>query len=124
MADDSRPQIIFDMTVLGRRFGALAVYERVAEVIRNTQQPVQLILDDTPVERRGKHIEGIGAHHSAKGLIKGHCAVTARVRNGGFELGRKVTLLIDSWYACRAILNRAIAYSGDSKRRFSSINSS
>jgi SRSO17 transposase len=122
-----------------------AIYERVFEVIRNTKQPVQLILDDTPVERSGKHIEGVGVHHSAKGLIKGHCAVTARVRSGKFELGwavrgyqpkrgcprgefkskvtlameimfsaqvlgREVTLLIDSWYACKAILNRATAY--------------
>ena len=40
------------------------------------------ILDDTPSARNGKKIEGIGVHHSAKGLIKGLCAVTAIVKVG------------------------------------------
>ncbi len=63
-----------------------AEYQRVAEVLRDTGKPIQLILDDTPVERTGKHIEGLGVHHSAKGLVKGLCAVTARVKAGHIAL--------------------------------------
>jgi SRSO17 transposase len=42
-----------------------------------------LILDDTASARAGKKIEGIGWHHSAKGIIQGLCAVTAIIRAGG-----------------------------------------
>jgi len=102
---------------------------------------VRLIIDDTPVERTGPHIEGLGVHHSAKGLVKGLCAVTAivsvagriwnwavrgyrpkrtcareefrskvdlalEILKGAVLLGSNVTVLMDSWYACRRILNR------------------
>lgn len=43
----------------------------------------RLILDDTAISRNGKKIEGIGWHHSAKGIIQGLCAVTAVVRAAG-----------------------------------------
>jgi|GEM_PF-1644902 len=55
---------------------------------------VLLAIDDTPVERKGKHIEGIGIHHSAKGLIKGLCAVTAIVMAGG----KRLAWCIESYY--------------------------
>jgi len=102
---------------------------------------VYLAIDDTPVERCGPHIEGLGVHHSARGLVRGLCAVTAVVNVAGriwcwavrgyrpkrtcekgefrskvdlaveilesaVALGSGVTVLMDSWYACRRILNR------------------
>jgi SRSO17 transposase len=45
-----------------------------------------LILDDTLAPREGKHIEGLGLHHSAKGLQKGLCAVTAFLKAGALGL--------------------------------------
>jgi SRSO17 transposase len=41
-----------------------------------------LVLDDTPCQRNGKAIEGLGLHHSAKGLVRGWCAVTAMLKLG------------------------------------------
>lgn len=114
------------------------------EIMRRTAggaDKVRLVIDDTPVERCGPHIEGLGVHHSAKGLVKGLCAVTAVVSVAGWiwcwavrgyrpkrtcakgefrskvdlaveilesavALGSDVTALMDSWYACRRILNR------------------
>ena len=67
--------------------------EYMAECIKDTDR-VLLAIDDTPVERQGKHIEGIGIHHSAKGLIKGLCAVTAIVMAGG----KKFAWCIESYY--------------------------
>jgi SRSO17 transposase len=55
---------------------------------------ILLAIDDTPIERKGKHIEGVGVHHSAKGLIKGLCAVTAIVMAGG----KKFAWCIESYY--------------------------
>jgi hypothetical protein len=49
---------------------------------RRHRGATRLILDDTPFEREGKHIEGLGVHHGAKGLVKGLRAVTAVVRIG------------------------------------------
>lgn len=57
-------------------------------------EDVVLIIDDTPVARCGKRIEGIGIHHSAKGLIKGLCAVTAVVMAGG----RRLAWTIQAYY--------------------------
>lgn len=52
-------------------------------VFQQVQQAAALlILDDTPCAREGKHIEGIGIHHGAKGLVKGLCAVTAVLKIG------------------------------------------
>ena len=45
-------------------------------------QPVLLAIDDTVAPRQGPSIEGLGWHHSAKGLIKGLCAVTALLKIG------------------------------------------
>ena len=67
--------------------------EYAAECIKNAEH-VLLAIDDTPVERHGKHIEGVGIHHSAKGLIKGLCAVTAIVMAGG----KKLAWCIESYY--------------------------
>jgi SRSO17 transposase len=64
----------------GRRM-TTASQDYVAGEIRG--QDTSLILDDTATGRNGKRIEGIGWHHSAKGIIKGLCAVTAVVRAGG-----------------------------------------
>lgn len=44
--------------------------------------PAILILDDTPVKRNGKRIDGLGLHHSANGLVKGLCAVTSILKIG------------------------------------------
>lgn len=55
---------------------------------------VLLAIDDTAVERKGKHIEGVGIHHSAKGLIKGLCAVTAIVMANG----KRLAWGIESYY--------------------------
>jgi SRSO17 transposase len=41
-----------------------------------------LVLDDTPCARTGRAIEGLGVHHSAKGLVRGWCAVTAMLKVG------------------------------------------
>ena len=60
----------------------------------NDNEHVLLAIDDTPVQRHGKHIQGIGIHHSAKGLIKGLCAVTAIVMTGG----KKLAWCIESYY--------------------------
>ena len=49
-------------------------------------QEVLLILDDTLAPREGKHIEGLGLHHSAKGLQNGLCAVTAFLKAGALGL--------------------------------------
>jgi SRSO17 transposase len=64
-----------------------------AECIKDSKH-VLLAIDDTPVERRGKHIEGLAIHHSAKGLIKGLCAVTAIVMTSG----KKLAWCIESYY--------------------------
>lgn len=63
-----------------------AEQERLARLARRDGRPIRLIIDDTPVERAGKKIEGLGVHHSAKGLVRGLCAVTAVVRLGGLVL--------------------------------------
>jgi len=41
-----------------------------------------LVIDDTADARQGKHIEGLGVHHSGNGLVKGLCAVTAVLKTG------------------------------------------
>lgn len=61
-------------------------YATIAERVRARGERMRLILDDTPVERAGPHIEGLGIHHSAKGLIRGQCAVTAVVKAGALTL--------------------------------------
>ncbi len=40
-------------------------------------------IDDTTCPREGKHIEGLGIHHSADGLVKGQCAVTCVLKMDG-----------------------------------------
>ena len=67
--------------------------EQVAQAL-NDNEHVLLAIDDTPVQRHGKHIQGIGIHHSAKGLIKGLCAVTAIV----MASGKKLAWCIESYY--------------------------
>ena len=124
---------------------ALAQCEQTAAVVNRHGGPVRLIIDDTPVERNGKHIEGLGIHHSSKGLVRGLCAVTSCVQRGGLLLSwaalgyrskrgcpkgefrskvqlamnvlqwglllkGEVTVLLDSWYACKTILNRIELY--------------
>ena len=121
-----------------------AQQELIVQRVRRQGDPARLILDDTPVERQGPHIEGLGVHHSGKGLVKGLCAVTAVVRvagrawswairgyrpkrscpAGAFRskvdlamevletagvLGPNVIVLMDTWYACKRILNRITA---------------
>jgi SRSO17 transposase len=67
-----------------------------AECVKDADQML-LAIDDTPVERRGKHIEGLAVHHSAKGLIKGLCAVTAIV----MARGQKLAWCIEAYYPKR-----------------------
>ena len=67
--------------------------EHVVQAVKDSDHAL-LAIDDTPVERKGKHIEGIGFHHSAKGLIKGLCAVTAIVMAGG----KKLAWCIETYY--------------------------
>lgn len=50
-------------------------------MVQGLQEAI-LILDDTLAPREGKHIEGLGLHHSAKGLKNGLCAVTAFLKAG------------------------------------------
>lgn len=52
------------------------------QIMMQGTQDALLILDDTLVPRDGRHIEGLGFHHSAHGLVKGLCAVTALVKAG------------------------------------------
>ena len=49
---------------------------------RISGQETLLLIDDTADAREGKHIEGIGVHHSGHGLVKGLCAVTAILKTG------------------------------------------
>lgn len=65
--------------VLSRLWDELRVFCRT--ILEGAQNAI-LILDDTVAPREGKQIEGIGIHHSAKGLVKGLCAVTAIVKAG------------------------------------------
>ena len=50
--------------------------------VRFSGKAMKLIIDDTPVKRKGKHIEGLGVHHGPDGLAKGLCAVTSAIRIG------------------------------------------
>jgi len=50
--------------------------------VRFSGKKLKLIIDDTPVKRKGKHIEGLGVHHGPDGLAKGLCAVTSVIRIG------------------------------------------
>lgn len=70
-----------------------ASQEYTAEYVKDSSH-VLLAIDDTPVERKGKHIEGVSIHHSAKGLIKGLCAVTTIIMVGG----KKLAWAIESYY--------------------------
>src|SRR3989442_14051257 len=54
---------------------------RLARLAPGHSQPL-LVLDDTPCARNGRSIEGLGLHHSAKGLVRGWCAVTAMLKLG------------------------------------------
>jgi SRSO17 transposase len=45
-----------------------------------------LVIDDTPIQRHGKKIEGAGVHHGPRGLLWGQCAVTALLRSGSTNL--------------------------------------
>ncbi len=54
--------------------------EYLAEEVRGKE--VTMIIDDTPCPRNGKKIQGLGIHHSPKGLVKGLCAVTAIIKAG------------------------------------------
>ena len=42
-----------------------------------------IAIDDTTCVREGKHIEGLGIHHSANGLVNGQCAVTCVLKIAG-----------------------------------------
>ena len=65
--------------ILSKLWDELRAFSRIA--LEGAQDAV-LILDDTVAPRDGKQIEGLGLHHSAKGLVKGLCAVTALVKAG------------------------------------------
>lgn len=54
-------------------------------IFRDCQNTL-LILDDTLAPRKGKNIQGLGLHHSAQGLTKGLCAVTAILKAGPLSL--------------------------------------
>ena len=41
-----------------------------------------LMLDDTACPREGQKIQGLGFHHSAQGVIRGLCAVSALIKAG------------------------------------------
>ena len=69
--------------ILGRLQETLQTLGRI--LIREQDDPL-LILDDTLAPRKGKRIEGLGLHHSAQGLQKGLCAVTAFLKSGTLGL--------------------------------------
>jgi SRSO17 transposase len=52
----------------------------------NRVSQVLAAIDDTTCSRDGKHIEGLGVHHSADGLIQGQCAVTCILKIAGESL--------------------------------------
>jgi SRSO17 transposase len=52
----------------------------------NRVPQVLVAIDDTTSAREGKHIEGLGVHHSANGLIQGQCAVTCILKMAGQSL--------------------------------------
>lgn len=120
---------------------ALAHCGEIVRRLKGLSGPTRLIIDDTPVRRNGRHIEGCGVHHGAKGLVYGQCAVTSAVERGGLLLGflclgylpkrmcaakdfrskvqlaqvvlrwaalleGPVTVLLDSWYSCKSVLNQ------------------
>lgn len=59
--------------------------QQVAQRASEQAHPV-LIIDDTAIPREGNKIEGHGIHHSADGLVRGVCAVTAVVKLGRMVL--------------------------------------
>jgi SRSO17 transposase len=122
-----------------------AQQEMIARRAQSHHDMARLIIDDTPFEREGSKIEGLGIHHGPKGLVKGLCAVTAIVRTareswcwairgyrpkrdcpagafrskidlaasiieGACVLGSRVVVLMDTWYACKRLLNRIEAH--------------
>jgi hypothetical protein len=66
---------------------AWAHCSEIARRLKDLRGPTRLIIDDTPVARNGRRIEGCGMHYGAKGLIRGQCAVTSAVERGGLLLG-------------------------------------
>jgi len=64
--------------------------QQVAHRASQQAKPV-LIIDDTATPREGSRIEGQGVHHSADGLVRGVCAVTAVVKLGSLVLSWCVT---------------------------------
>jgi SRSO17 transposase len=49
----------------------------------NQTSQALVAIDDTACSREGKHIEGLGIHHSADGLVKGQCVVTCVLKMAG-----------------------------------------
>lgn len=49
----------------------------------NRMPQLLVAIDDTTCSREGKHIEGLGIHHSADGLVNGQCAVTCVLKTAG-----------------------------------------
>jgi len=60
--------------------------QRFCQTLGEGLEDALLILDDTLAPREGSEIEGLGLHHSAKGLQKGLCAVTAFLKAGALGL--------------------------------------
>ena len=57
---------------------------RSQEIVRVAlgSKPLQLVIDDTALERRGSKIECTGVHYGSNRLVKGHCLVSAAVISG------------------------------------------
>lgn len=64
-----------------------SIHAQITKAAGRPRKDPLLIIDDTPVERNGSHIEGAGFHHGSKGIVKGQCVVTAVVLLARLVLG-------------------------------------
>jgi len=57
----------------------------------NATNKATIIIDDTTCSRKGKHIEDIGYHRGADGLVKGLCAVSVIIRTTIYQFAWALT---------------------------------
>ena len=86
---DSLHHFLKNSPCRGQKLRAALNGELCQGLCRSDKVPL-LIIDDTPIEREGPAIEGVGVHYGGKGLVKGQCVVTAILRQGNLKLGLAV----------------------------------